>query len=199
MGKNQFDKNLSEAKQVIKNNDAPYIMEEVRRFIVDQYGEGFFVKYKGSHIYTTIDKRLQTYGLNILKNQLKYLRGISSPKISKAEKEGIQGSVIFSVPKTGEIRVLIGGDGFTAKNQLNRAFQAKRQVGSSIKPFLYLAGLEKKVITPFSIFDDVPITIEMENAPEDQKFWKVANFRDKYRGYLTASEALYSSNVVAAR
>ncbi len=199
--KNQFDKkNLSEAKQVIKNNDAPYIMEEVRRFIVDQYGEGFFVKYKGSHIYTTIDKRLQTYGLNILKNQLKYLRGISSPKISKAEKEGIQGSVIFSVPKTGEIRVLIGGDGFTAKNQLNRAFQAKRQVGSSIKPFLYLAGLEKKVITPFSIFDDVPITIEMENAPEDQKFWKVANFRDKYRGYLTASEALfYSSNVVAAR
>lgn len=199
--KNLFDKkNLSEAKQVIRTNDAPYIMEEVRRFLVDQYGEGFFVKYKGSQIYTTIDKRLQVYGSEVLSRQLKYLRSIASPKIPKAEREGIQASVLFTVPDSGEIRVLIGGDGFTSKNQLNRAFQAKRQVGSTMKPFLYLAGLEKKVITPFTVFEDIPLTLEMENAPKDQKFWKVSNFRDKYKGYLTASEALYfSSNVVAAR
>lgn len=193
-------KELQEGKQVIRKNAAPYVVEEVRRFLVTQYGEDFFIKNKGAVIYTTIDKRLQTYAADELKNRLKYLRKRASWKLRKKGKEQIQGAVIFTVPSSGEIRVMLGGEGFSSKNQFNRAYQAKRQIGSTMKPFLYLSGINNKVITPYTIFEDKPVTIEVENAPEDQKYWEVKNYGEKYKGYLTATEGLYrSSNVVAAQ
>ncbi|PKL11105.1 MAG: hypothetical protein CVV50_06165, partial [Spirochaetae bacterium HGW-Spirochaetae-6] len=190
---------LSKGQSMIRGNEAPWVMEEVRRFLVKEYGDSFFLKYRGAQIYTTIDKRLQIYASEVLQKNLKYLRTIISYKASRS-KDKVQGAIIFTTPEKGEIRVLVGGERFITENQFNRVFQARRQVGSTLKPFLYLAGLEKKVITPYDIFEDKPITIEIEGAPEAQKYWEVNNYNKDYKGYLTVTEALYrSANVVMAQ
>ncbi len=192
-------KDLQKGKSIIRTNYAPYVLEEVRRFIVKEFGEDFFIKNKGASIYTTIDKNLQLHSKNALVNHLKYLNKIAPYKVKQSKKR-IQGAVLLTTPKTGAIKVLIGGEAFITKNQFNRALQAKRQVGSSLKPFLYLSGMENKTITPYDVYEDKPVTIEIEGAPEDQKFWQVHNYNDQYRGYVNLTEALSKSiNVVAAK
>jgi penicillin-binding protein 1A len=193
------EKHLSEGKQIIKSNFAPHVLEEIRRFIVQNYTEDFFVKNRGANIYTTIDKSLTIDSMEIIIKYMTYIRKLASYKASR-EKNKIQIAAIYTVPNTGEIRLMIGGDEFTSENQLNRVYQANRQIGSSIKPFLYLSGLDSKTINPFKVFEDKPIVLEIENAPVDQRIWKVSNYNNEYRGYLNLTEALYrSSNVVAAQ
>ena len=191
-------KDMYKRKNIVKTNYCPYAMEEVRRFIVDKIGEEFFVNNDSAKIYTTFDKDLQVYTLDTLKSNLKWIRNESF--LSPKNYNNIQGAVIMTVPYTGEIRVMIGGDGFTQDNQLNRVFQAKRHVGSALKPFLYISGIENKVITPYDVFEDKEVTIEIEGAPKKYRYWNVKNYRDKYRGYLNITEAIkYSSNVIAAQ
>lgn len=189
-------KDLAIGKDMIRGNSAPYVLEEVRRFLIEKFGEEFFLQNRGATIYTTIDKRLEMYSADVLKQNLEVLRKENWFK----NKKKLQGAVLFTVPETGEIRVLLGGEEFTRENQLNRATQSYRQVGSSMKPFFYLSGLENRVITPYSVFEDKPANIEIEGAPENVRFWKVGNYKNEYKGFLTVTEAVYrSSNVVAAQ
>ncbi|HJW09691.1 MAG TPA: transglycosylase domain-containing protein, partial [Holophagaceae bacterium] len=66
----------------------------------------------------------------------------------------VQGALMALDPKTGEIRAMVGGYDFE-KSKFNRALQAQRQVGSTMKAFVYGAAFEKG-FTPATIVDDVP-------------------------------------------
>src|SRR6202000_2797962 len=77
-----------------------------------------------------------------------------------------------------------------ANTQFNRAVSAKRQPGSSFKPFVYLAALEKG-LTPDTVRDDAPISI---------KGWNPENYSREYFGPVTLTKALsLSLNTVAVR
>ena len=89
----------------------------------------------------------------------------------------------------GAVKALVGGRNYR-ESQFNRATQAMRQPGSAFKPFVYLAAIEQGM-TPDDVFDDAPITIG---------HWSPENFDNKYRGPITAREALEESiNTVAVR
>ena len=91
---------------------------------------------------------------------------------------------------TGAIRAMVGGRGWNRKNQFNRAWQALRQPGSSFKPFVYTAALQKGM-TPDSYVDDSPVTFGN---------WSPRNSDGSFRGSITLRQALRESrNVVAAR
>ena len=64
---------------------------------------------------------------------------------------------------TAAIRALIGGRDYAA-SQYDRAVAAKRQPGSSFKPFVYLAGVEKG-LTPETVRDDAPINVQAAGSP----------------------------------
>ena len=84
---------------------------------------------------------------------------------------------------------MIGGRSY-AESQFNRAVAAKRQPGSSFKPFVYLAALEKG-LTPDTVRDDAPITV---------KGWSPENYSREYFGPVTLTKALsLSLNTVAVR
>lgn len=98
-------------------------------------------------------------------------------------------AALVSIDGTGAIRALVGGRDY-ATSQFNRAVKAKRQPGSSFKPFVYAAALEKG-LTPFSVFNDAPIRIGD---------WTPENYEKKYNGEVTLATALCKSlNTVAAQ
>ncbi len=76
-------------------------------------------------------------------------------KLALDQEPQVQGALLATDPKTGEIRALVGGYDF-AKSKFDRALQAKRQVGSTMKAFVYGAAFEKGGMTPATIVQDVP-------------------------------------------
>ena len=106
-----------------------------------------------------------------------------------------QGAFVAMDPQDGGISALTGGFDYFASNY-NRAVQAKRQPGSSFKPFLYSAALDRG-FTPASIINDAPLVIE-DAALEGS--WRPQNNSREFRGPMRLREALVRSrNLVSIR
>lgn len=106
-----------------------------------------------------------------------------------------QGALISLKADTGAVEALAGGYSFS-QTKYNRATQARRQPGSTFKPFLYLSALEKGR-TPATIYNDAPIVFddaELETA------WRPQNSSGQFYGPTRLREALYRSrNLVSIR
>jgi penicillin-binding protein 1A len=98
-------------------------------------------------------------------------------------------------PTDGAILALVGGFDFT-RSKFNRATQAKRQPGSSFKPIIYSAALEKG-FTPASIINDAPVVFD---DSELESTWRPENYSGQFYGPTRLREALYRSrNLVSIR
>lgn len=99
-------------------------------------------------------------------------------------------------PKTGSIRALVGGFDFN-RNKFNHVTQAWRQPGSSFKPFIYSASLEKG-FTPASIINDEPIVFPA--SVTGSQAWEPKNYDGKYEGPMRMRTGLAKSkNMVSIR
>ncbi len=98
-------------------------------------------------------------------------------------------------PQSGAIRALVGGYEFT-RSKFNRVTQSRRQPGSSFKPFLYSAALEKGFTTA-SLINDAPIVFRDQAL---ERTWKPQNFSEKFFGPTRMREAMVNSrNLVSIR
>ncbi len=88
----------------------------------------------------------------------------------------INGAMVVMDPHTGRVLAISGGWDFKT-SKFNRATQAKRQTGSSIKPFVYLTALENGK-TPATMILDAPFVLTLENGEK----WKPRNFSKKFYG-----------------
>jgi penicillin-binding protein 1A len=105
----------------------------------------------------------------------------------------VEGALVALSPFDGAILTMVGGSEFTSVNQLNRAVQARRQPGSSFKPFVFAAGIEFKLMTAATAFLDAPIVFRGR-----KKFWSPSNYDKSYYGTVLARRALaYSLNIVS--
>ncbi len=108
----------------------------------------------------------------------------------------VEAAFVAASPVDGAIRALVGGFDF-ARNKFNHVTQAWRQPGSSFKPFIYSAALEKGY-TPASVLDDAPISISAEET--GSQAWEPKNYDGKYDGPMTMRNALAKSkNMVSIR
>ena len=108
---------------------------------------------------------------------------------AKGDKFGVEQGALVALDPDGAVKALVGGRNY-ADSQFNRAVAAKRQPGSSFKPFVYLAALEKG-LTPDTVREDAPITV---------KGWSPENYSREYFGPVTLTKALAMSlNTVAVR
>ena len=106
-----------------------------------------------------------------------------------------QGALVSLDPSDGAIRALIGGFSFEQSNY-NRATQAKRQPGSSFKPFIYSAALDKG-FTASSLINDAPIEFV---DPYTGEVWRPKNDNNTFLGPIRMREALFRSrNLVSIR
>ena len=107
----------------------------------------------------------------------------------------VGGALVSLRPLDGAIVALTGGYDFSA-SKFNRATQAKRQPGSSFKPIIYSAALEKG-FTPASIINDAPVVFD---DPALEATWRPENYSGKFHGPTRLREALYRSrNLVSIR
>jgi penicillin-binding protein 1A len=128
---------------------------------------------------TTIDPKMQAEAERALTDELN----------AKGAKFGVEQGALVALDPAGAVKAMVGGRNY-ADSQFNRAVAAKRQPGSSFKPFVYLAALEKG-LTPDTIREDAPISV---------KGWSPENYSREYFGPVTLTKALaLSLNTVAVR
>jgi penicillin-binding protein 1A len=108
----------------------------------------------------------------------------------------VEGAFVAVDPRTGAIRAMVGGFDY-AKNKFNHVTQAWRQPGSSFKPFVYSAALEKG-FTPATIINDAPLFFDA-NATGSQP-WEPKNYDGKFEGPMSMRRGLEKSkNMVSIR
>ena len=107
----------------------------------------------------------------------------------------VQGALVSLSPNDGAIRALIGGFEFQY-SKFNRVVQARRQAGSSFKPFIYTAALSKSY-TPATLINDAPVVFEDAALEGD---WRPENYSGRFYGPTRLRVALYKSrNLVSIR
>ena len=108
----------------------------------------------------------------------------------------VEGAFVSVVPQDGAIRALVGGFDFN-KNKFNHVTQAWRQPGSSFKPFIYSASLEKG-LGPATVINDAPLFFTA--AETGGQAWEPKNYGGGFDGPMTMRTALQKSkNLVSIR
>ncbi len=108
----------------------------------------------------------------------------------------VQGAFVAMDPQTGYIRALVGGFDY-GQNKFNHVTQAWRQPGSSFKPFIYSAALEKG-FTPSTVINDAPLYFDAGTTGSQP--WEPKNFEGTFEGPMTMRTALAKSkNMVSIR
>jgi len=110
-----------------------------------------------------------------------------------AESPDVQGALLALDPKNGDVTAMVGGYDYRS-SQFNRATQARRQAGSSIKPFIYATAIDAGY-TELSIVHDAPIAVRTSSG-----IWTPGNYKNEFLGPLTLRTALAKSiNTVSVR
>ena len=108
----------------------------------------------------------------------------------------VESAFVAMDPRNGAIKALVGGFDFQ-KNKFNHVTQAQRQPGSSFKPFIYSAALEKG-LTPSTVVEDAPLFFSA--AATGGKPWEPKNYDGQFDGPMTVRTALArSKNMVSIR
>ncbi|WP_135081155.1 PBP1A family penicillin-binding protein [Terasakiella sp. SH-1] len=150
---------------------ADWIMEQVRDYVgpINQ----------DMTVMTTLDMGLQQLAERKLRQIL----------TKNGKKKQVEQAALVALAPDGAVRAMVGGRNY-ARSQFNRATQARRQPGSSFKPFVFLAGVERG-LTAHSRMTDEPFAIGT---------WKPRNYSGKYLGEITLAQAMAESvNTISAK
>jgi penicillin-binding protein 1B len=178
-------------------NEAPYFVDWVSQ-VVDEDYKGLLKPNAAVDVYTTLDVHFQRMAQDAMAEGL----ALVDKQLTARKRKGIaQAAMVVADPKTGEILAMIGGRDY-GSSQYNRAVLARRQPGSTFKPFVYLAAFEKMAetggseLTPATVMIDEPTT-----WTDDQgKPYSPANYQNEYDGPVTLHFALaHSRNIVAIK
>jgi penicillin-binding protein 1B len=160
----------------------PAYLDLVRRTLRRDYREQDLTE-AGLSIFTNLEPRTQELAEKILDRELTRL-----DHLHKATGAPLEGSVVVTAPQSGDVTAVIGGreagfDGF------NRALDARRPIGSLVKPFVYLAAIETGRYNPASIIQDAPVSIKIPGGPD----WQPENFDHDINGPIPMVKGLARS------
>jgi penicillin-binding protein 1B len=160
----------------------PAYLDLVRRHLKRDYAEADLAA-AGLAVYTSLDPRAQAAAESALTLNLKRLDAASRVRAAHLE-----GAVIVAEPNSGDVVAVVGGrdvgtDGF------NRALDARRPIGSLVKPAVYLAALETGRYTAATLIEDAPIELKLG----DGSVWAPQNFEHQIYGRVPMARALAES------
>ncbi|MFM6930090.1 MAG: transglycosylase domain-containing protein [Bdellovibrio sp.] len=179
---------LPSAPVSLATETAPYYLDAVRKQM-----ETLKISPEGQKIYTALDLEAQQAAQESLRNHLdqletnnKYIKGL------KQKGNSLEGIVLSADNLTGLVSVVVGGRNYRM-TQFNRAIDGHRQVGSTMKPFVYLTALmnetpEGKPYTPITLLNDEKFTAKYEG-----QVWSPENYGKKYFGSVPMFYALKNS------
>ncbi len=162
----------------INQSCAPHLKEYIRLFLEKLVSKKQLYA-GGLTVQTTINRKMQCIAEQEFQKQINHLK--------KELNKPVDGGFFAFDVQTGAIRAVVGGAD-SKQSLFNRAYQAKRQMGSVFKPVVYAAALEKGMN-----FSDVEIDEPIE-VVQDSTSWFPNNFDKKFNGVLTRAYALSRSN-----
>jgi penicillin-binding protein 1B len=191
---------LGVINQNVEGLEAPYFVDMVRDQLLTQFSERD-LNSQSYRIYTTLDLDLQKaasegarLGISEVDGELTKSKRAKSGAVQSPNQPQL--ALVALDAHTGEIKALVGGRDY-ASSQLNHVL-AKRQPGSSFKPFVYAAALSSGVngaqplITPVTMLNDAPTTFQFGDLTYEPE-----NYKQEYHGLVTLREALTHSLNVA--
>ena len=160
----------------------PSYLELVRQQLQRDYKEED-LRSEGLLIFTSMDPIIQIHSEEVLAKRIAKLE-----KSSRMGKNKLDGALVVSSVQGAEILALVGGRNARFQGY-NRALSASRQIGSLIKPVVYLSALEGGLYTMGSSIDSGPVTVRLSKT----KIWKPKNYNPKELGMVSFESALVHS------
>lgn len=166
---------------------AEYVAELARQLAHDRFGDDAYTR--GLNVYTTVSSMRQTLAYDAVQAGLERYgkRHGAKPADGNNASALPQAALVSLDSRTGAIEAMIGGADF-ATNRFNHATQAQRQPGSTFKPFIYSAALERG-ISPGTLINDAPL---------DDPRWQPSNDDNRFVGPITVRQALAESRNLPA-
>ena len=130
---------------------------------------------------------------DLIEVEVRTLRENAPETILLEQPPEVEGALLAIDNRTGQIRAMVGGFSF-ARSKFNRATQARRQMGSSFKPIVYTAAIDRG-FTPASVFIDEPVAYDVG---EGQPAYSPLNYDRKFEGPVTLRRALEQSRNIPA-
>ena len=186
ISQSQFEKAKAKPLGILKTPTAglsvyPAFLDVVRRQLKQEYKEDDLSS-SGLRIFTTLDPRVQNSAQLSFNNQVNQLKARNGSRLAN-----LQGSVVVANPENGELLAVIGGYGnFTG---FNRALDASRQVGSLLKPAVYLTALATGQYSLLSPIDDSAVQV----ASQGGDIWTPENYDHQDHGLVPLYDALAHS------
>jgi penicillin-binding protein 1B len=177
------------------DNEAPYFVDYVSEELQSGF-PGITQRPGALDVYTTLDLNLQRYAQDAVRDGMTRVDQTLARR-RRVRRQRAQAALVAVDPRSGEILALVGGRSYN-QSQFNRATTARRQPGSTFKPFVYLAAFERAAeegradLTPASMIWDEPTTWTF-----DQQEWSPRNYEDEYDGLITLRRALALSRNIA--
>jgi penicillin-binding protein 1A len=179
---------------------AGWFVEQVRRQVEEEFGDSLYRD--RVRIVTTLDRRAQEAAERELGAQLRRIesgawgrfRGPRYSPSAEGDEEGtsyLQGAVVLVEAESGDVLAWVGGRDFE-DSRFDRAEQARRQIGSAFKPFVFAAAIASGLPSTQQVSDQ-PMTVTMVGGEE----WRPRNFGDSYLPSVTLRQALVESRNVA--
>jgi penicillin-binding protein 1B len=177
------------------DNEAPYFVD----YLSDELQASFpgMTQRSGAlDVYTTLDLNLQRYAQDAVRDGMARVDTTLARRRRRPAARA-QASLIAVDPRSGEILAFVGGRSYN-QSQFNRVTSARRQPGSTFKPFVYLAAFERAAeegradLTPATRVLDEPTTWNYDNQD-----WSPRNYEDEYDGEVTLRRALALSRNIA--
>lgn len=161
----------------------PAFLDLVRRTLRRDYREEDLTE-AGLKIFSTLSPLIQSQSEKALAQELDRLDKLRKQKGDRR----LEGVVVVTAPQNGEVVAMVGGrqasfDGF------NRALDAKRSIGSLVKPVIYLAAIESGRYNAASIVEDGPVTVKLPNGT----VWEPQNISEEFYGQVPLVRALAQS------
>ena len=169
------------ARSRVGSRYQPAYMDLVRRELATQYSDESIATI-GLRVFTNLEPAVQ----RLAEQQL--VDGLERLDPQHDATGHLEGAVIVTQPATGAVLAMVGGRD-VATAGFNRALDAKRPVGSLIKPFVYLAALESGEYTLATSVEDAPIDVELETG----QTWSPENFSLESHGEVSLLQALAAS------
>jgi penicillin-binding protein 1A len=167
-------------------SQVPYVTQAVSAELVEKFGQDLVLK-GGLRIQTTIDLKLQRLAEQTTKKGRRDLQNYGS--------NASQIALVAVDPRSGFVKALVGGVGAFEQNQFNRAVQARRQIGSIFKPFVYYSAFATGNYNPDSIIDDSPVSYRDGN-----EMYSPRNYDNTFMGAISIRQAVaISRNIPAIR
>jgi penicillin-binding protein 1A len=182
---------------------APYFEEWVRQILDSRFGDQLYTD--GLKVYTTLDRDMQIAAREAMEwgwDRIEALPNFGHEPYAawdtvesfQGETPYLQGMFIALDPQTGHVRAMVGGRDFE-QSKFDRVRLARRQAGSSFKPFVYAAAIASGIPASHIVVDQ-PVVYPQVSGED----WRPRNFSEEFQGPITIREGLRRSiNMIAIK